>query len=284
MQNINTAFVRRNGASTLRSKEPLTDERMLAAAPSIFAVSAHDSRSDRYMQIPTSRVVDGLRGAGFLPFAVAQSGSRDETKRGFTRHMIRMRRAGQAVVGDSIPEIILVNSHDGSSAYHMHFGWFRLVCLNGLVVADGPELEYKVRHSGDAERVLDEVVGGARQLVASVDRQAEKLETFRATRLLPAEAAILAEAAIDVRFDERPAGLTAQQVLGARRHADQGDDLWSTVNRIQENLVRGGLEFRDPKNARKRRSTRAVTSIVADTKLNQAIWSLASKMAELKAA
>lgn len=287
MQNINTAFARirrTNGASSLRAKEPLTNERMLAVAPSIFAVAAHESRSDRYTQIPTSRVVDGLRSAGFQPFAIAQSGSRDESKRGYTRHMIRLRREGQTIVGDSHPEIVLINSHDGSSAYHMHFGWFRLVCANGMIVADGPASEIKVRHSGDAEQVLEEVVGGAHQLVASVDQQAEQLETFRATRLLPAEAALLADAAIDVRFEERPAGLHVEQVLEARRHADRGDDLWSTVNRIQENLVRGGLQFRDPSNARKRRSTRAVTSIVADTKLNQAIWTLAQKMAELKAA
>lgn len=277
-------FSRSNGAASLRSETPLTNERMAAIAPSIFALAPHESRSQRYTQIPTSRVLDGLRTAGFQPFAVAQSGSRDESKRSYTRHMIRLRREGLSIVGDSHPEIILVNSHDGTSAYHMLFGWFRLVCSNGMVVADGPSSEVKVRHSGDYARLVDEVVTGAHQLVASVDQQAEQLDTFRTTRLAPAEAAILADAAIDVRFDERPAGLTTDQVLTARRAADQGDDLWSTVNRIQENLVRGGLRFRDPNNARKRRSTRAVTSITADTKLNQAIWSLASKMAELKAA
>lgn len=284
VMNTNRAFrpfSRSNGAASLRSPTPLADERMMAIAPSVFALAPHDSRSARYTQIPTSRVLEGLRSAGFQPFAVAQSGSRDEAKRGFTRHMIRLRREGQAIVGDSHPEIVLVNSHDGTSAYHMHFGWFRLVCSNGMVVADGPASEIKVRHSGNAEQVLDAVVGGARQLVASVEQQAEQLETFRTTRLLPAEAEILADAAIDVRFDERPAGLTTSHVLHARRAADEGNDLWSTVNRIQENLVRGGLHFRD---GRKRRSTRAVTSIAADTKLNQAIWSLASKMAALKAA
>jgi hypothetical protein len=284
MSNINNAFTRiarRNGASSLRSKEPLTDERMAAIAPSVFALAAHESRSARYTQIPTSQVLAGLRAEGFLPFAVGQSGSRDEGKRGHTRHLVRLRRADMGLVGDSHPEIVLINSHDGTSQYHMLFGWFRLVCANGMVVANGPETEVKVRHSGNAQQVLDDVIGGAHQLVASVDQQAEQLERFRATRLQPAEAALLADAAINVRFDERPAGITPTQVLAARREADRGDDLWSTVNRIQENLVRGGLSFRD---GRKRRSTRAVTSITADTKLNQAIWSLASKMAELKAA
>jgi hypothetical protein len=261
-------FSRSNGASSLRSRDPISDDTMALVAPSIFAVSAHESRSARYTQIPTSQVLAGLRSEGFFPFAIAQSGARDESKRAFTRHMIRLRREGQAIVGDSHPEIILVNSHDGTSAYHMHFGWFRLVCSNGMVVADGPSSEIKVRHSGNAELVLGEVVAGAHQLVASVEQQAETVDVFRTTRLLPAEATLLADAAIDIRFDER-------------RNADGGSDLWSVTNRIQENLVQGGLSWRD---RGRRHSSRAVTSIAADTKLNQAIWTLASKMAEIKGA
>lgn len=279
-------FSRGNGAASFRGTGPLSDEQMQRVAPSIFALAPHESRSDRYTQIPTSLVVNGLRDAGFQPFSIAQSGSRDESKRSYTRHMIRLRREGQAIVGDSHPEIVLVNSHDGTSAYHMLFGWFRLVCSNGMVVADGPSSEIKVRHSGNHDQVLESVIGGARQLVGSVDAQASQLETFRSTRLLAAEAAILADAAIDVRFDERPAGLRTEQVLQARRSADNGSDLWSTFNRIQENLTRGGLTFRDrgTDGRIKRHTTREVTSIAADTKLNQAMWSLAQRMADLKTA
>lgn len=273
-------FARGNGAASFRSNTALSDEQMIRYAPSIFAEAPHESRSERYTQIPTALVVNGLRDAGFHPYSIAQSGSRDETKRNFTRHMIRMRRDDMAIVGDSYPEIILVNSHDGTSAYHMMFGWFRLVCSNGMVVADGPSTEIKVRHSGNQHQIVDNVIGGARQLVGAVDVQADQLETFRQTQLLPAEAEILADSAIDVRFDERPNGLTTRHVLAPRRGADTGSDLWSTVNRIQENLVRGGMSFRD---AGKRRTTREVTSITQDTKINQAIWKLAQRMAEIKA-
>ncbi len=274
-------FTRANGAASLRSREPISDEQMAAVAPSIFALAPHESRSDRYTQIPTSQVIAGLRSAGFQPFEVAQSGARDEGKRGHTRHMIRLRRDGLTVVGDAHPEIILVNSHDGTSAYHMMFGWFRLVCSNGMVVADGPADEIKVRHSGNPTTILDSVVEGAHQLVGSVDEQADVLERFRSTRLSDAEAAIMADAAIDVRFDERPAGLTTSHVLAARRYEDRSSDLWSITNRIQENLVRGGVSWRDQE--RRRHTVREVNGITANTKLNQAIWSLASKMAEIKA-
>ena len=55
----------------------------------------------------------------------------------FTKHMIRFRHMGANVVkvGDNIPEkVILINSHDGTSAYKLYSGIFRVVCTNGLVV------------------------------------------------------------------------------------------------------------------------------------------------------
>jgi hypothetical protein len=45
--------------------------------------------------------------------------------------MLRLRRAGQ-ITGQQVPEIIQLNSHDGSSSYQMLPGLFRSVCCNGL--------------------------------------------------------------------------------------------------------------------------------------------------------
>jgi hypothetical protein len=46
--------------------------------------------------------------------------------------MMRLRRAGQ-ITGKEVPEIILLNSHDGSSSYQMIPGMFRFVCTNGMI-------------------------------------------------------------------------------------------------------------------------------------------------------
>jgi hypothetical protein len=67
---------------------------------------------------------------------VAQSKSRIEGKTEFTKHMIRMRHAGQVNTRPEANEIILINSHDGASSYQMLAGVFRFVCCNGLVVGD----------------------------------------------------------------------------------------------------------------------------------------------------
>jgi hypothetical protein len=113
---------------------PLADDQMRCAAPSIFAEGKHGSRSERYTYIPTIDVLRGLRKEGFEPFMVAQGASRVEGKAEFTKHMIRMRHAGQVQTRPEANEIILINSHDGASSYQMLAGAFRFVCCNGLVV------------------------------------------------------------------------------------------------------------------------------------------------------
>jgi hypothetical protein len=58
----------------------LTNDMIRARAPSAFAETPHDSRSERYAFIPTSQVIDAMRNEGFLPVFAAQSRSRIEGK------------------------------------------------------------------------------------------------------------------------------------------------------------------------------------------------------------
>ena len=42
---------------------------------------------------------------------------------------------------------VLINSHDGSTAYQLMSGIFRLVCTNGMIT--GTQYgDYKIRHQG----------------------------------------------------------------------------------------------------------------------------------------
>jgi hypothetical protein len=71
--------------------------------------------------IPTAAVLTELRKEGFQPFMVTQTRVRDEGKREHTKHMLRLRHASQ-INGAEANEIILLNSHDGTSSYQMLAG------------------------------------------------------------------------------------------------------------------------------------------------------------------
>ncbi|MBN3807442.1 DUF945 domain-containing protein, partial [Paraburkholderia sp. Ac-20336] len=80
---------------------------------------------------------------------------------------------------------------------------------------------------------------------------------------------------------EAPAPITENQLLAPRRFEDRRDDLWTVFNRVQENLTKGGLHGRS--RTGRAMSTRPITGIDENVKLNRALWMLAEAMRQMKA-
>jgi len=198
----------------LRSDSPLSDDQIHRVAPSIFADGPHESRSQRYSYIPTVTVLTELRKEGFEPFFVTQTRVRDEGKREHTKHMIRLRHASQ-INGAEANEIILLNSHDGTSSYQMLAGMFRFVCSNGLVCGD-TVADVRIRHNGD---VAGQVIEGAFEVLSGFERVKESREAMRAITLDEGEAAVFGRAALALKYDDpdKPAPITESQILMPRR-------------------------------------------------------------------
>lgn len=279
-----TRFAR--NTRVMRGDQPLSEDQMRASAPSIFAEGKHVSRSERYTYIPTIEVLRGLRKEGFEPFMVAQGQSRTEGRAEYTKHMIRMRHAGQAQSRPEANEIILINSHDGASSYQMLAGVFRFVCCNGLVVGDVVE-DIRIPHKGN---IQGEVIEGAFRVLDEFEVVSEHTEAMKALQLAPAEEMAFATAALALRFGEQtieqtgghqPAPVTARQLIDARRSDDLGNSLWNTLQRVQENVIRGGLAGRSAQG--RKLQTRPVASIDRSVSLNRGLWTLAEEMRKIKA-
>jgi len=258
----------------------LSEDDLRKCVPSAFATEAHHTRSERYAYVPTSDIITGLKDAGFLPVKALQSRTRIEDKKDFTKHLIRFRREDQLGATEA-REIILKNSHDGSSAYEMSAGIYRLVCSNGLCVGND-DMTFKLRHSGNA---VGEVIDVASRIVDNFDLVTADIELMKAARLDKPLQLALANAAIAARFDVDEKPVSAEQVLRPRRQADTTDDAWTVLNRIQENVIKGGL-FGVTTNAVGRtvhRRTRSVEGIDQNTALNRALWVLGVEVAKLAA-
>ncbi|HGO9504175.1 TPA: DUF932 domain-containing protein [Pseudomonas aeruginosa] len=264
---------------SLRSDYPLTDDQIHRVAPSIFADAPHESRSQRYAYIPTAAVLAELRKEGFQPFMVTQTRVRDEGKREHTKHMLRLRHASQ-INGAEANEIVLLNSHDGTSSYQMLAGMFRFVCSNGLVCGD-TVADVRVPHKGD---VAGSVIEGAFEVLSGFERVKESRDLMRAITLDDSEAEVFARSALALKYDptdNKPAPITESQILMPRRFDDRRPDLWSVFNRTQENLTKGGLHGRSANG--RRQQTRPVQGIDSDVRLNRALWMLADGLRQLKA-
>lgn len=267
----------------------LTDTELRSAAPSIFATQPWQGMSSRYTFIPTIDVVNALRNEGFQPFAAAQSSSRIEGKGEFTKHLIRFRDVRSnalqvAGFGGVTPEVLLINSHDGGSAYAVMCGCFRLVCSNGLVICSSGGTEMAVRHTGSA----DGVVSATFEIVKEFPVVMNSIERFANLRLEAGQQKAFASAALELKYDidaENPAPITPDALIVPTRTEDAEPTLWNTFNTVQEKLIGGGQRYLKANSSTKakRMRTRPVKGIAENTRLNKALWKLAEEMHKLAA-
>jgi hypothetical protein len=262
----------------------MTLDSIRTAAPSVFATEPWERMSERYRFFPTSDIVVGLMDNGFLPVRAQQSRSRIPGKEDYTRHMLRFRQAHllDSARETEVPEIVLLNSHDGTATYQISLGLFRVQCTNGLVVKSAGIEDIRVRHSGRTN-LIDDVIEATYTVIQQAPTVLEQVETWKHLQLSPPEQEILADAALEVR--ETALTIPVQEVLRARRagegYSDAPRNAWMTMNVVQENLTRGGVLGSNTQGQRRR--LRGITSVDGDTKMNRALWLLTERMAALKA-
>ncbi|PWU19897.1 MAG: hypothetical protein C5B50_05555 [Verrucomicrobia bacterium] len=256
----------------------LGDDMLRSQAPSIFATGPMQGVSSRYTFVPTSRIVSGLREHDWVPVEVEEQRIRKEDRRGFQKHLIRFRLATQMqTLAEWNVELVLLNSHDRGCAYQLHAGIFRRICSNGLVMSEGSFEAIRFRHSNlEAEKVVQ----ASFRLLDYVPKVGEMVNRFRARALDSQESTALAGHALLLRYGSMErAPVEAATLLTSRRSEDEGTDLWTTMNRVQENLIRGGVsDFRKDRRGRLR-SVRAIRGIDSKVNLNKGLWSLAEKLA-----
>jgi hypothetical protein len=163
-------------------EQALAPETLRASVPAAFADGAHSRLSPKYTFISTERVLGALGQAGFVPVEARQTRTRVVSPL-HARHLIRLRRRFETIqLRDAIPEILFLNSHDGTSAYQLRVGVFRVACTNGLIVSMGVFPVWRVSHRTD---IVDSVVRGALEICERFDVLAARAASVATARGSP---------------------------------------------------------------------------------------------------
>lgn len=260
--------------------------------PAVFAEHAKHDRSERYLYVPTYKLIDGLTREGFKVVGAKQSGGRTIENRAAAKHTVYLTHGNldraNMLVGQEIPLLALQNSHGGQSSVNFLTSFFRLVCQNGLMTKTGENVESKVRHTVGME---ENVLAAAYRVLNEFPEQIRQISEMKTVGLNREEQRFLAEGARNLLFDQEQVDLNMKQgvdiasrLLTARRWDDRKNDLWTTFNVIQENAIKGGIKVISQTESGDRRyaKTRAVEQIDRNTRLNQELMALAMKMSELK--
>lgn len=270
-----------------------TIEQLQNRYPSIFAEHASEETSDKYLYIPTFKLIEGLQKNGFEIAGAKQQGSRTVENKDFGKHVVYMTKGDvnhSLKVGEEFPMLALTNSHNAKSSFKIDTAFFRLACSNGLLMPSQSLNSARIGHRTGMEH---EVIDAAYRVVANFDAQIETVSTMKQITLNNDEQKLLAESASMLAFDEEQIQLNkerkndiAPKLLKVRRSDDNKNDLWTTFNRIQENIIKGGINIvtKNEKGDLNLRRTRAVKAIDRDARLNKELMTLALKFAELKGA
>jgi len=256
----------------------LTTQEIINRVPSVLTNKAHDRTGSQYSNISTYEVLNALFDLGFEVTFAKETKSREVSRKGFSKHMLRLRRREEQAINGLYPEIVLINSHDGSSSYQMRAGMYRLICSNGLTVGNDHYLE-KVRHQGN---VIEKVSEACEKIITVYPEIIETANEWSGIELSKEQSEIYASSASLLKWgnDEINKPVNDIQLLQVRRYEDDKNDLWTTFNRVQENLIRGGIYVKNEQTKKTRRS-REISSPAENNRLNTALWTLTEKMASL---
>jgi hypothetical protein len=235
--------------------------------------------SDKYKLVKTHDLIAKIESLGFKLERFVANRTRKVEKRGFQKHRaIFTSPSLKSDIFDGVPQLLLTNSHDGTSSVILQLGFFRIVCANGLVVGNNLIEPIRIRHTGNVD---DELSKGIDTLVAQCDKLIESIKKMKARTLSDDEIEKFKRKALAFRIDSDD---KSKQIVDftfpIHRVEDKGNDLFTIFNVVQENLIRGGATVRttDENNQERVRKLRKTNSIDTQTKINTGLWELAEEL------
>lgn len=231
----------------LQSSDFLSLEEIKEIAPSVFTTNGSKSTSDKYTHIPTDRVIRDLEVLGWKVADVKEVAARKEDNKGFQKHLVVFRNEDVVITGNDgdtvYPQILLTNSHDGKNSFKFQAGLFRMICENGLVVADESFEDYSIRHMGYDFESLQSLIT---EMVSNLDLTVESMNKMKQIELDEEQQLELAKKLLDIRLEGTGNAYDDYQpkyINYSQRKEDNGVDLWSVFNRQQENIIEGNFKY-----------------------------------------
>lgn len=257
----------------------LTKDEIKARCPLVFVEKpTRAAVSDKYSLFSSERVVDDLEKLGWLCVEAKQKKAKANSTGQFSYHQLWFQNPNISItkiVGDQetiecYPRIFLGNSADGLSCLKFGVGLYRCVCSNGLVVSDRQLAEFSVRHIYYTFEYVQELV---QKIVAELPNQVKCINEMQQVELTEDQKLEFAEKALRARQgnpDLKADKETLEDILTPKRKEDEGSDLWTVYNVIQEKMTQGGFSMKKDE-AKKARTVKKITSFVRESNISRKI-------------
>ena len=238
-------------------------------APSALSESHDGKRSDRYTFVPTRQIIAKMEDIGWGVSRALAPKARVASSKMHGKHVIAFRAKDGIGIDDPrgfggkiYPEILILNSSNGTSRFEVHAGLWAGICANGLVVQMGTFGDLSMIHAGfEAEDAYTLV----QQFQGNMDKIIARIEDFQRVILSQYEQNLYAAKAAIIRWGD--SAVIPANLLTAQRNEDCGDNLWTVYNKVQEHVMGGGFKLG-------KRKARPLTNIDRNLEINSKLWEL----------
>ena len=185
--------------------------------------------------IPTLDVVSKLQNEGWKIQGVDEARAKN---RKIVSNYVQMHHPDFAVKNkkgqdEAIASLTISNSCSGNKPLQLDLGAYRQVCSNGAVAFDSTELS-KIQHTRVNVRDLDLFIF---ELSSKTNKLINEINAMKDKNMSYDEIKTLAYNAAKLRFNEDDDKFDIDALLKVNRVEDEGNDVWTVFNRIQENLT-----------------------------------------------
>jgi len=257
----------------LEKSEFLSKEEVRTLAPSVFGEASAPKTSEKYVHIPTSVLIDDMDLLGWKVADVKEVKAHKDNTLGFQKHLLIFRNPDINITGkdgdDVFPQICISNSHDGNSCFLLVAGLFRMICENGLIITTEEFENLKIRHMGYN---FDELQEQVRLMVERLPLTVETMNKMKNTELRDTQIVDFARKAVRTRLGKGDQTVDIETLITPSRKEDEGKDLWTVFNVLQEKLINGNFEYRSKNKIRK---AREIKNFSQDQELNKDLFRLA---------
>lgn len=242
----------------------------------------HVTKSERFIAIQPAQIEAVLNGHGFDLVHLKTGRAKHADKQDFQTTVARYRSRELFDINGSSFDLIFKVPHLYGRLVGI-LGLFRGVCANQMNVGQHFET-IKVAHTGDPVSELNSLIP---RLVAQQQSLIDTVKMMQARTVSPIELAQFATNVAQLRLaqTENVSKIYAAPLLKVRRIEDNTSDLWTVLNVVQENLIRGGVGYQTETadaqgliTIRNGTARRVSEQSVRAIDLNASIWDEATKL------
>ena len=213
----------------------------------------------REFYIPTLDVIEKLQDEGWQLSGVNEQRGKS---RKIINNYVQMQHPDFAIKNskgknEALASLTITNSCNGNKPMQLDLGVYRQVCSNGMIAFEQAAESEMIKHIQVNYNNLDQFIANVSRKTSTV---LNKFEHLNHTDLSTTEMRKLAYEAAQLRYNNLE-DIDINDLLSVNRIEDEGNDLWTVFNRIQENL------------------TADVSNLNEDIRLNKQLFSLANQYA-----